>query len=296
MGSSRVRRIYRLQLGVNRKLTAIWRIGGATVGVVNLDSHRKKADEGAERSCRKAKCRRGQRAKCKRREGKSRSGNFVRPPTAARSSRSDHASAWEEKRATSFLERIEEVRGWEQSQKKTDAMKSIRKCFVRTRYHVEKIFGSSLSWSRFLYLTNVPVFRCNVNLSVSIIPVDPETAFKGLPIHEVTPHRLKDWMIGIDAPSNGTRFCFACGERVFIGNKRVLNRPHAEVCAARKRRKQYTLPANKTVEQDEKALRPPVRSVQSPARRCRWCHKEKGVVHGNMRCDRHPSARGHEWI
>lgn len=60
MGASNRRRIFRLQLGVNRKLTVLRWIGCATVGVVNTTSTRLKAKEGAERSCVKRR-KRGQR-------------------------------------------------------------------------------------------------------------------------------------------------------------------------------------------------------------------------------------------
>jgi len=60
MGASNRRRIYRLQLGVNRKLTVTRWIGSATVGVVNTTSSRLKASEGAEKSCHRRR-KRGQR-------------------------------------------------------------------------------------------------------------------------------------------------------------------------------------------------------------------------------------------
>jgi len=59
-GVSVSRRILRLQLGVNRKLTVVRWIGCATVGVVNTTSTRLKANEGAEKSCSKRR-KRGQR-------------------------------------------------------------------------------------------------------------------------------------------------------------------------------------------------------------------------------------------
>jgi len=65
-GSSVSRRILRLQLGVNRKLTVVRWIGCATVGVVNTTSTRLKANEGAEKSC----CKRRKRGQ---RKGKARS-------------------------------------------------------------------------------------------------------------------------------------------------------------------------------------------------------------------------------
>jgi hypothetical protein len=61
MGASNRRWIFRLQLGVNRKLTVSRWIGCATVGVVNTTSTRLKAREGAERSCRSRRRKRGQR-------------------------------------------------------------------------------------------------------------------------------------------------------------------------------------------------------------------------------------------
>jgi len=61
MGASNRRRIFRLQSGVNRKLTVSRWIGCATVGVVNTTSTRLKAREGAERSCRFRRRKRGQR-------------------------------------------------------------------------------------------------------------------------------------------------------------------------------------------------------------------------------------------
>lgn len=82
-GVSVSRRILRLQLGVNRKLTVIRWNEYATVGVVNTTSTYLKADEGAERSCLRRR-KRGQR------KGKDRSrGRHPRrtPSPPARSSK-----------------------------------------------------------------------------------------------------------------------------------------------------------------------------------------------------------------
>jgi len=79
MGASNRRRILRLQLSVNRKLTVIRWIGCATVGVVNTTSTRLKANEGAERSCPSRRRVRGQRIGKRRSRGRQPRSNSPHP-------------------------------------------------------------------------------------------------------------------------------------------------------------------------------------------------------------------------
>lgn len=86
MGSSKSRRVFRLQSGVNRKLTAIRWMNAWTVRV---DVSKTKADEGAEKSfyCRRKRRVRGQRrGRSRSRGGKPRSNDPPRPSNPDRSS------------------------------------------------------------------------------------------------------------------------------------------------------------------------------------------------------------------
>lgn len=267
------------------------------MGVVNLGSLREKASEGAERSCRKAKVRRGRRSRGKKRAGKVRSGTQDRPSGHTRSTfsrdmkRRSRAEDWNEKRASSFLERLEEIREWEKSQKKHDAMRALRKSFILNRKHVEKIFGSSICWSQFLYLSNVLVWKCNPDLAISIIQVSWEDCLRGTNISETRP---KQPPAKFRKPTRFEPLLSLHGRRAEYRNGVWVTPVPSAFGVANQNLlpKKHTLPMKKSIEQDEVALRPPPSSVTSNASRCIWCGERKGVVHGNMPCDRARSTRG----
>lgn len=273
MPASLIRRIFRLQLGVNRKLTATRWIGTWTVEVQVKKVCREKASKGAEKSFPREKAHRGQRSSKKRvRGGKPRPKVDKRPsvdkPGTRSSKRFAHVECWEEKVSQIILDRYDEIKEWEQSQKKRDSVIALRKRFLRTRVHLDATLGGSISWPQFLYLTRVDVWRANCTLRMTIVPVDPRTVFKELPIHFIKPKRQGSPTGGVDTRPQGmkTKFCRACGDAVFIKGKRVFSDPHIEHCRAARRPVVNNLPLNKRsgIEEQAKFLRPPAKQALVP--------------------------------
>jgi hypothetical protein len=241
----------RLQLGANRKLIATRWIGKLTVGVRigtlwKVPITREKASNGAEKSSSssnlmKKKTHRGQRSVKKlrvrggkpRRQNRSAHGGNHRNRKYQREERSE---LWMERCANKYIGYVLSVRERHDLDRvgKRNAMSKIRRSFIENSIHVSKIFGSSISWGTFLYLIYEPVWRANVDLRMSIRCV-PFVTISGL-VTVLDPERDESWREqGIDRPCAGTRFCRECGERVFLKGKRVVDRPHAEVCRAKKR-------------------------------------------------------------
>lgn len=187
MPASFKRRSLRLFLGARKSRTIRW-IGPPTVRVGIYTLGRVKADEGAEKSCRKRRRRRGQRkGKSRSRVGKTRRTDPVRSMKSERTRQAHRATreqSWVERKTTFLIDRQERynerVGGGEARSKPVAPM------YHGVAAQVARMSsqGQPMSYRKFVLCVSSELWRMDPDLTCSVLPVSSLTeALSGSNVH-----------------------------------------------------------------------------------------------------------------